>query len=78
MFADYAGDKLSYFDRKSGKEIPVETFVAILGAGGLTYVEGSSSQEKEDWIRSDERAFLVLWLPAAAAMRSFRTHLRVR
>ena len=57
MFVDYAGDKLSYFDRESGKVIPVETFVAVLGASGLTYVEGSSSQEKEEWIRSNERAF---------------------
>jgi transposase len=57
MFVDYAGDKLRYVDRKSGKEIPVETFVAILGASGLTYAEASVSQEKEEWIRSNERAF---------------------
>jgi len=57
MFVDYAGDKLSYFDRVTGKEIPVETFVAVLGASGLTYVEGSENQEKEKWIRSNERAF---------------------
>jgi len=58
MFVDYAGDKLTYVDRKSGKERSVETFVAILGASGLTYAEGSVSQEKEEWIRSNERA---LW-----------------
>ena len=58
MFVDYAGDKLTYIDRKSGKEKQVEVFVAILGASGLTYVEGSVSQEKEEWIRSNERAFL--------------------
>ncbi len=57
MFVDYAGDKLSYFDREKGKVIPVETFVAILGGSGLAYVEGSVSQEKEEWIRSNERAF---------------------
>jgi transposase len=57
MFVDYAGDKLSYFDRVTGKEIPVETFVAVLGASGLTYVEGSENQKKEKWIRSNERAF---------------------
>ena len=57
MFVDYAGDKLTYIDRKSGKEIAVETFVAILGASGLTYAEGSVSQEKQEWIRSNERAF---------------------
>jgi len=57
MFVDYAGDKLTYVDRKSGKGIPVESFVAVLGASGLTYAEGSVSQEKEEWIRSNERAF---------------------
>ena len=31
--------------------------MAILGGSGLTYVEGSASQEKELWIRSNERAF---------------------
>jgi len=57
MFVDYAGDKLSYIDVKTGKEVQVETFVAILGGSGLTYVEASESQEKENWIRSNERAF---------------------
>jgi len=41
MFVDYAGDKLTYIDRKSGKEKQVEVFVAILGASGLTYAEGA-------------------------------------
>ena len=36
MFVDYAGDKLCYVDRKTGKEIPVETFVAVLGGSGFT------------------------------------------
>jgi len=57
MFVDYAGDKLSYVEGKTGKEIEVETFVAILGGSGLTYAEASMSQEKENWIRSNERAF---------------------
>jgi transposase len=57
MFVDYAGKKLCYIDGTTGKENPVETFVAILGASGLTYVEASESQEKENWIRSNERAF---------------------
>ena len=57
MFVDYAGKKLSYTDRETGKEVPVEVFVAILGGSGLTYVEGTASQEKEEWIRSNERAF---------------------
>lgn len=56
MFVDYAGDKLAYIDRKSGKEVSVETFVAVLGGSGLTYAEVSPSQCKDDWIRSNEQA----------------------
>ena len=58
MFVDYAGDKLAIVDRKTGKEQPVEVFVAILGASQLTYAEACFSQKSEDWIRSNERAFI--------------------
>jgi transposase len=58
MFVDYAGNKLSIVDRKTGEVRPVEVFVAILGASQLTYVEASLSQKLEDWIRSNENAFL--------------------
>jgi len=58
MFVDYAGEKLAIIDPKTGKEQPVEVFVAILGCSQLTYVEASNSQQLEDWIRSNERA---LW-----------------
>ena len=57
MFVDYAGTKLAITDRKSGKEEPMEVFVAILGSSDLTYVEATPSQEQEEWIRSNERAF---------------------
>jgi len=58
MFVDYAGDKLMIVDRRTGREQPVEVFVAILGASQLTYAEVSFSQKSEDWIRSNERAFI--------------------
>jgi transposase len=58
LFVDYAGDKLALTDPTSGQQKPVEVFVAVLGASGLTYVEASESQAEEDWIRSNERA---LW-----------------
>jgi len=58
MFVDYAGDRLTIVDRKTGREQPVEVFVAILGASQLTYAEASFSQKLEDWIRSNERAFI--------------------
>jgi transposase len=56
MFVDYAGNKLCYTDRQAGSEVPVEVFVAVLGGSGLTYAEASTSQQKEEWIRSNERA----------------------
>jgi len=58
MFVDYAGDRLTIVNRRTGKEQPVEVFVAILGASQLTYAEASFSQKSEDWIRSNERAFI--------------------
>jgi len=45
MFVDYAGEKLKIIDRETGKEQPVEVFVAILGCSQLTYVEASMSQQ---------------------------------
>ena len=56
LFVDYAGNKLAIVDPDSGKEQPVETFVAILAASELTYVEASATQQGDDWIRSNERA----------------------
>lgn len=57
MFVDYTGVKLAITDPKSGKQTPMEVFVAILGSSDLTYAEATPSQEKDEWIRSNERAF---------------------
>ncbi len=56
MYVDYAGKKLQIIDPETGEVIPVEVFVAILGASQLTYVEASYSQKKEDFITSCENA----------------------
>jgi transposase len=56
MYVDYAGQKLHIIDPESGHKVPVEVFVAILGASQLTYVEASYSQKKEDFIGSCENA----------------------
>jgi len=58
MFVDYAGDRLKVVDSTTGKEQLVEVFVAILGSSQLTYAEASLSQKSEEWIRSNERAFI--------------------
>jgi transposase len=56
IYVDYAGDRLEYIDETTGEVITVEIFVAILGSSQLTYVEASSSQEKENFISSCESA----------------------
>jgi transposase len=57
MFADFTGKKLFIVDRQTGEEKDVETFVALLGASQLTYVEAVASQKKEDWIKANQNAF---------------------
>jgi transposase len=49
---------MTYWDRDAGEQKNAEVFVAILGASELTYVEASESQEKEQFIRSTERAII--------------------
>lgn len=60
LFVDYAGEKLSYLDKKTGEMVPVEVFVAILGASQLTYVEAVMSQQKEDFISACENTLHFL------------------
>ena len=56
MFVDYTGKKLKIYERGTGKEKEVEVFVAILPASGLTYVEATRTQKKEDWLKANEHA----------------------
>lgn len=56
MYVDFAGEKLYIVDKDTGEIIPVEVFVAILGASQLTYVEATASQKKEDFILACENA----------------------
>lgn len=50
MYVDYAGDKLHYTDRNTGREISVEVFVAVLPASDYAFVKATPSQRKEDFI----------------------------
>ena len=56
MYVDYAGKKLSYLCEQTGREIPVEFFIAILGASQKTYAEATPSQKKSDWLISNRNA----------------------
>ena len=57
LYVDFAGQKLSYVNEETGEVIPVEVFVAILGASQLTYVEAVATQQKEDFIMACDHAF---------------------
>jgi len=56
VFVDYSGKRLHIVDPKSGQRIPVELFVAVLGASNYTYAEATETQRSPDWIASNERA----------------------
>jgi transposase len=58
MYVDFTGKKLHVINRFTGEMIPVEVFVAVLGASQLTYVEAFEDQKKESFIRGNENAFL--------------------
>ena len=57
MFVDFTGKHLAIVDRTTGDVKEVEILVALLGASQLTYVEAVASQQKEDWINANQRAF---------------------
>jgi transposase len=56
LYVDFAGDKLTLVEEKTGEVTDVEVFVAILGASQLTYVEAVLTQGKEDFIAACENA----------------------
>ena len=56
VFVDFTGEKLYVVELSTGEVIPVEVFVAILGASQLTYVEAVESQRVEDFISCCENA----------------------
>ena len=57
MFVDYSGKKPHLVNPTTGELIPVELFVAVLGASNFTYAEATWTQTLADWIGSHKRAF---------------------
>jgi transposase len=57
MFVDYSGKTPHLVNPTTGELIPVELFVAVLGASNLTYAEATWTQTLADWIGSHTRAF---------------------
>ena len=57
LFVDFAGRTGEVIDADTGAAIPVQIFVAVLGASSLTYAEATWSQKLPDWIAVHGRAF---------------------
>jgi len=59
MFVDYAGKKLTIYDRYTGKpKREASVFVAVLGASQMIYSEPTLTQKQRDWITANENALL--------------------
>ena len=57
MFVDYSGKKPHLVNPTTGEPIPLELFVAVLGASNLTFAEATWTQSLADWTGSHARAF---------------------
>jgi transposase len=60
LFVDFAGRTGEVVDGLTGEIIPVQIFVAVLGASNLTYAEAVWSQKLPDWIAAHVRAFAYI------------------
>jgi transposase len=63
LFVDFAGRTAEVVDGLTGEIIPVQIFVAVLGASSFTYAEAVWSQKLPDWIAAHVRAFAYFGVP---------------
>ena len=54
-FIDFSGKRPHLVDRRTGEEVPVELFVAALGASCYTYAEATPTQKLHDWTSAHSR-----------------------
>jgi len=57
-YMDFTGKKMQIVDPETGEVEQVESFVSVLGASQLTYIEFVRTQGLEDWIWLNENAFI--------------------
>jgi transposase len=57
LFVDYSGQRPYLTIVETGERLPVEFFVAVLGASNLTYVEATLTQRLPEFLGSHMRAF---------------------
>lgn len=55
VYVDFSGKRPSYLDAASGKPVPVELYVAVLGYSSYTFVCCTKTQAKHDWIEANTR-----------------------
>lgn len=60
LFVDYSGDRAEIVDATTGRILPVELFVAVMGASSFVYAEATLTQQVGDFIGSHVRAFVAL------------------
>ena len=58
MFVDFAGRTAEVVDINTGEIVPVQIFVAVLGASSFTYTEAVWSQKLPDWLNTHSPASL--------------------
>ena len=73
LFVDFAGRTAEVIDAHTGEIIPVQIFVATLGASSFTYAEATWSQKLPDWIAAHVRAFAYF---AGAARQTVSDNLK--
>jgi len=54
-FIDFSGKRPHLVDRRTGEEVPVELFVAVLGASGYAYAEATRTQKLDEWVGAHTR-----------------------
>jgi transposase len=57
MFVDYSGARPFWVDRKTGRRVEGELFVAVLGASNFTFAEVTETQRSPEFIQSHVNAF---------------------
>ena len=68
-FIDFSGKRPHMVDRRTGEEIPVELFVAVLGASCYTFAEATRTQKLHDWVGAHTRMLeyfsgsSAIWVP---------------
>jgi len=57
LFVDFTGERMEYIDLLTGEIVPVEVFIATLGASSFTYIEACANQKIPCFIQACANAF---------------------